>query len=66
MLVATEYFTKLVEAVPLVNIADSNMKNVLWKNIVTRFGIPKMLVLDNGTQFKSEKIIEFYEKLGII
>ena len=65
LLVATDYFTKWVEAIPLVNIADSNVKNFLWENIVTRFGILKMLVADNGSQFKSKKIYKFYEKLGI-
>ena len=65
LLVATDYFTKWVEAVPLVNIADSNVKTFLWDNIVTRFGVPKTLVTDNGTQFKSKKIYKFCEKLGI-
>lgn len=66
LLVATDYFTKWVEAIPLVNIFNSNVKTFLWENIVTRYGIPKMLVSDNGTQFKSQKrLLEFCEKLGI-
>ena len=64
LLVATDYFTKWVEALSLANIADSNVKNFLWKNLVTRFGVPKMLVSDNGTRFKSKKILKFYEILG--
>ena len=62
---ATDYFTKWVEVVPLVNITDSNIKTFLWENIVTRFGIPKMLISDNRTQFKSKKILKFCKKLGI-
>lgn len=65
LLAATYYFTKWVEAVVLVNIVDSIMKTFLWENIVTRFGIPKILVSDNGTQFKRKKILEFCRKLGI-
>jgi len=65
LLVATDYFTKWTEAVALVNIADSNVKTFLWENIVTRFGIPKILVSDNGPQFKSKKILDFCQKLGI-
>ena len=65
LLVATDYFSKWVEAVPLVNIADSNVKIFLWENIVTRFEILKMLVAENGAQFKSKKISKFCEKLGI-
>ena len=49
LLVATDYFTKWVKAVPLVNIADSNTKTFLWENIVIRFGILKTLVSDNDT-----------------
>lgn len=62
LLVAIDYFTKWVEIMPLVNIANSNVKTFLWENIVTRFGIPKILVADNGSQFKSRKITT---KLGI-
>lgn len=49
LLVGTYYFTKWIEVVPLVNIANSNVKMFLWKNIVTRFEIPKALIPDNGT-----------------
>ena len=52
----------MVEVVPLVNIAESNIKIFLLENIATRFGIPKIMVSDKGTQFKSQKIAEF---LGI-
>lgn len=39
-MVATDYFTKWVEAEALVNIRNVDMKKFVWKNIVTRFRIP--------------------------
>ena len=48
LLVGTDYFTKWVEAEALANIRDVDVKKFLWKNIVTRFGTPHTLVLDNG------------------
>ena len=48
LLVGIDYFTKWVEVEPLTNIRDVDVKKFLWKNIVTRFGIPHTLILDNG------------------
>ena len=50
-LVGTNYFTKWVEAKPLVNIRDVDVKKFVWKNIVTWLGVPRTLILDNGLQF---------------
>uniref|UniRef100_A0A2N9IAR1 Uncharacterized protein n=1 Tax=Fagus sylvatica TaxID=28930 RepID=A0A2N9IAR1_FAGSY len=55
LIVATDYFTKWVEAEPLVHITDADSKRFVWKNIITRFGIPRVLVSDNGSQFTSER-----------
>ena len=54
VLVAVDYFTKWVEAKALANIQDMDVKKFVWKNIVTRFGVPESLVLDNGLQFYSK------------
>ena len=53
-LVGTDYFTKWVEAEPLANIRDVDEKRFVWKNIVTRFGVPKVLISDNGLKFDSK------------
>ena len=45
--VGTDYFTKWVEAKPLVNIRDVDAKMFMWENIVTRFEIPHILISDN-------------------
>ena len=48
LLVDTDYFTKWVEVGPLANIKDVDTKKFVWKNIVTRFGVPRTLISDNG------------------
>ena len=37
---------QMVEAEPLANITQQNVKNFVWKNIVCRYGVPKVLVFD--------------------
>ena len=65
LLVGTDYFTKWVEARPLTNIQDVDVKKFLWKNIVTRFGIPYTLISDNGLQFDSKSFRRYCCELGI-
>jgi transposase InsO family protein len=62
---ATDYFTKWVEAEPLTHITDADSKKFVWKNIITRFGIPRVLVSDNGTQFDSGPFKAFCDKYEI-
>ena len=47
LLVCTDYFTKWVETELLANIRDVDVKRFIWKNIVTRFGVPYVLISDN-------------------
>ena len=53
MIVAIEYFTKCIEAEPVAQITAHKVQHLVWKNIVCRFGVPRRLVSDNGTQFAS-------------
>ena len=65
LIVATDYFTKWVEAKPLSHIRDTDAKRFFWKNVVTRFGIPWAVVSDNGTQFEGKVFKGFCLDLGI-
>ena len=65
LLVGTDYFTKWVVAEPLANIRDANVKRFVWKNIVTRFGVPHVLISDNGLQFDSKMFRRYCGELGI-
>ncbi|XP_075633752.1 uncharacterized protein LOC142606254 [Castanea sativa] len=65
LLVGTDYFTKWVEAEPLSNIRDLDVKKFFWKNIITRFGIPYTLISDNDLQFDNKAFRRYYCDLGI-
>ena len=65
LLVCTDYFTKWVEAKPLTNIRDVDVKRFIWKNIVTRFGVPYVPISDNGLQFDNKVFRKYCSDLGI-
>jgi len=56
LITATDYFTKWVEAEPLVHITATEVEHFIWKNIISRFGVPYAIISDNGTQFVAEAI----------
>ncbi|XP_068497746.1 uncharacterized protein [Phaseolus vulgaris] len=64
LVVAIEYFTKWIEAEPVAQITAHKIQNFVWKNIVCHFGVPKCLVLDNGTQFASHLLKKLCEDIG--
>ena len=41
------------------------MRNFIWKNIICRYGIPKVLVSDNRKQFDNDEFRDFCSQLGI-
>ena len=64
-LVSIDYFTKWVEAEPLATITEKNIRSFIWRCIICRFGIPRVLVSDNGKQFDNESFRDFCSQLGI-
>ena len=54
-----------MEAKPLAKITQQNIKNFFWKSIVCRFGVPKVLVSNNGQQFDNTPFREFCEQFRI-
>ena len=65
ILVATDYFTKWVEAIPLKNVTSRDMVEFVKKHIVYRFGIPQTIMTDQGTMFTSGEFEEFAASMGI-
>ncbi|KAL5563843.1 hypothetical protein UlMin_033590 [Ulmus minor] len=64
-LFAIDYYTKWVEAEALAKITEQNVTNFIWKHIICRFGIPRELVSDHGTQFENERLRATCRNLGI-
>ena len=48
VVVAVDYFTKWAETEALANIQDVDVKKFIWKNLITRFGVPDSLICYNG------------------
>ena len=65
MVVSIDYFTKWVEAKALATITEKYVQSFIWKNIVCRYDIPRVLVSDNGKQFDNDAFIDFFLQLGI-
>jgi len=65
ILVATDYFTKWVEAVPMKNVTAKDMVNFIKKHIVYHFSIPQTITTDQGSVFLAEKFKNFAKEMGI-
>ncbi|XP_064966400.1 uncharacterized protein LOC135675135 [Musa acuminata AAA Group] len=65
IIVEVDYFTKWVEAEPLATITEHQVEKFVWKNLVTRFGLPKAIITDNGPQFAGRRFREFCADHGI-
>jgi transposase InsO family protein len=65
VLVATDYFTKWTEHVPLKNMTHKEVIHFILEHIVHRFGIPQTLTMNQGSSFISHQIYEFAESLKI-
>jgi hypothetical protein len=65
ILVATDYFTKWIEAIPTRNANHTVIINFLQENIFARFGCPKRIVTDNTVAFKDKHLVKLCEELGV-
>jgi transposase InsO family protein len=65
LLVFFDAFSKLVELVPLRKATAAHLMRSFRERILARFGVPKMLVCDNGTQFTSRAFAAFCGQLGM-
>ena len=65
LLVATDYLSKWIEADAFTSIKDRDVTWFIWKNIICRFGIPRLIVSNNGLQFDSRVYRDFCQELKI-
>lgn len=64
VLVIIDYATRYPEAVPLRNISAKSVAQALF-TVISRVGIPKTILTDQGTNFMSRTLKELYGLLGI-
>eukprot|EP00253_Pinus_taeda_P003980 PITA_03980 len=56
---ATNYFTRWIEAIPLRKVNEEEVISFIEKFIINMFGIPNALIFDNASYFSSLKLTEF-------
>ena len=54
-----------MEAEPLATITEKSICTFVWRNIICRYGIPRVLGSDNGKQFDNSAFRDFCSELGI-
>ncbi|MCP4115569.1 MAG: transposase family protein, partial [Desulfobacteraceae bacterium] len=60
LIVFNEYLTKWVEAFPLRNITASTVAQVFVESIICRYGCPRQILTDRGSNFLSNLMAEVY------
>jgi hypothetical protein len=65
VIVATDYFTKWTEAIPLKNMTHNEVIGFITEHIIHRFGIPQTLTTDQGTSFVAKEVCDFVNSYGI-
>jgi hypothetical protein len=59
VLVATDYFTKWTEAIPLKNMMHKEVIEFITEHIIHIFNIPQTLTTDQGNSFTPSQVCEF-------
>jgi hypothetical protein len=65
ILAITDYFSKWSEAIPLREVKTSDVIKFIKHHIIYRFGIPRRIIHDNGSQFVSHAFTRFCDKFRI-
>jgi transposase InsO family protein len=65
ILVAVDYVSKWVEAMPCRDADSRNSKNMFEEVIFLRFGVPRMVISDGGTHFIDKNFLKYLAKHGI-
>ena len=61
---AIDTFIKWIEAEHVTGITTEDVKWLMMKSMITRFGVSSRIITDNGKQFLSAKFQEFCDELG--
>lgn len=65
LLVIIDRFTKWTEIIPLRKATAENLIKAFRERILARFGVPKLAITDNGSQFISKVFQKYMEEIGV-
>ena len=65
LIIAIDYFTKWVEVELVTMITEAKVTSFVWKNIICRFGVPHVIISNNGKQFDNSNFRKFCQDLGV-
>ena len=66
ILVAIDYVSKWVEAVPCRNNDNTTVVKFLKENVLSRFGTPRAIISDQGTHFCNHSFALLMQKYGVV
>ncbi|GAB2268987.1 hypothetical protein Dimus_038752 [Dionaea muscipula] len=65
IIVATDFFTKWVEAIPLREITQEQVIRFITEHIIYKFGIPQTIMVDNGPSLNGERVRDMLGEFGV-
>ncbi|KAG5536715.1 hypothetical protein RHGRI_024220 [Rhododendron griersonianum] len=65
IMVATDYFTKWTEAIPLKSVAQKQVIDFLEEYIFCRFGIPETITVDQASVFNGQEVMAYAKSFGV-
>ena len=65
LITAIDYFTKWVEAEPVTTKTKVKITSFVSKNIICRFGVPRIIISDIGKQFDNLNFQKFCQELRV-
>ena len=65
ILAITDYLSKWAEVIPLIEVKTSNVVNFIKHHVIYRFGVPRLIIHNNGPQFISQVFYQFCDKYRI-
>ena len=65
IITTTDYLTRWVEAAPIVDCTATNSTRLIFENIMTQFGCPRILMSDQGSHFVNRTVKSLTEELKV-
>lgn len=65
MLVVTDWFSKFVSIFPLRMAKAKKVVEILEKDIFLVYGVPEIVIMDNGRQFVSKELMKLFKEYNI-